>query len=131
MTNPKKNTKFLPPTTNQTNIMSEVENTIAATQGRFFSITFIKKDGSIRTINAKDRYESHIKGTGSPATDALKAQGYKFLFDRNQKRFFSYKPEKVVRIKCGGIDKHFPICKGMEATFPHVENWKQYAPITQ
>jgi hypothetical protein len=111
--------------------MSEVESAIEQTKGRFFSITFIKKDGSFRTINAKDRYESHIKGTGSPATDALKAQGYKFLFDRNQKRFFSYKPEKVVRIKCGGIDRHFPICKGMEATFPHVENWKQYAPITQ
>ena len=109
MTNPRKSSNFLPQPNNQTNIMSEVENTIAATQGRFFSITFIKKDGSFRTINAKDRYESHIKGTGSPATDALKAQGYKFLFDRNQKRFFSYKPEKVLRIKCGGIDKTFSV----------------------
>lgn len=89
--------------------MSEVENTIAATQGRFFSITFIKKDGSIRTINAKDRYQSHVKGVGSPATDALKAEGYKFLFDRNRKGFFSYKPEKVLRIKCGGIDKTFSV----------------------
>jgi hypothetical protein len=89
--------------------MSEIENTIAATKGRFFSITFIKKDGSIRTINAKDRYRSHVKGTGSPATDALKAEGYRFLFDRNRKGFFSYKPEKVLRIKCGGIDKTFSV----------------------
>jgi hypothetical protein len=87
--------------------MSEIENTIAATKGRFFSITFIKKDGSIRIINAKDRYRSHVKGTGSAATDALKSQGYKFLFDRNRKGFFSYKPEKVLRIKCGSIDKTF------------------------
>lgn len=89
--------------------MSEIENTIAATKGRFFSITFIKKDGSIRTINAKDRYNSHVKGIGSAATDALKSSGYKFLFDRNKKRFFSYKPEKVLSIKCGTIDKNFSV----------------------
>jgi hypothetical protein len=87
--------------------MSEIENTIAATKGRFFSITFVKKDGSIRTINAKDRYQSRVKGTGSASTDALKAAGYRFLFDRNRDGFFSYKPEKVLRIKCGGIDKTF------------------------
>jgi hypothetical protein len=89
--------------------MTEVEKTIADTKGRFFSITFVKKDGSIRTINAKDKYLRKIKGTGSAATDALKKEGYRFLYNRNKDMFFSFIPDKVLRIKCGKIDKKFSV----------------------
>jgi hypothetical protein len=80
---------------------------IDSTKGKFFSITFEKKDGTLRTINAKDRFTGLIKGTGSPATDALRQDGYMFAVDRNKKSFFCFKPEKVKHFKCGSIEKQF------------------------
>jgi len=85
----------------------EIAALIEATKGKFFSITFEKKDGTIRTINAKDRFDHLIKGTGSPATDALRQDGYMFAVNRNTKTFFSFKPEKVLRFKCGSVVKGF------------------------
>ncbi len=85
----------------------EIAALIEATKGKFFSITFAKKDGTIRTINAKDRFDHLIKGTGSPATEALRQEGYMFAVNRNTKTFFSFKPEKVLRFKCGSVEKGF------------------------
>lgn len=87
--------------------IQELESLILETKGRFFSITFEKKDGSIRTVNGKNRFNSLIKGTGSPATDALKAMGYKSFVDRNKKGWASALPEKVKAFKCGAIEKTF------------------------
>lgn len=88
---------------------SEIAALIDATKGKFFSLTFAKKDGTIRTINAKDRFTGLIKGTGSPATDALRQGGYMFAVDRNKNSYFCFKPEKVLALKCGKIDKEFSI----------------------
>ncbi len=85
----------------------EITALIKATKGKFFSLTFEKKDGSLRTINAKDRFTGLIKGTGSPATDALRQGGYMFAVDRNRNGYFCFKPEKVLLFKCGKIDKQF------------------------
>ena len=116
LTNSEKFANILPPTNNKQNktmqhtaTQSEIAQLIDATKGKFFSITFVKKDGSIRTINAKDRFTGLIKGTGSPATDALRQQGYMFAVDRNRNGYFSFKPEKVLALKCGKIDKEFSI----------------------
>ena len=84
-----------------------LQKPVEATKGKFFSLTFVKKDGTIRTINAKDRFTGLIKGTGSPATDALRQGGYMFAVDRNRNSYFCFKPEKVLLFKCGKIDKQF------------------------
>jgi hypothetical protein len=113
LTNFKKPLTLSPPTTNQINIMQnaptkeEITALIEATKGKFFSLTFVKKDGTIRTINAKDRFTGLVKGTGSPATDALRQDGYMFAVDRNRNGYFCFKPEKVLLFKCGKIDKQF------------------------
>lgn len=112
LTNSEKFANVLPPT-NKPNTMQhtptqeEIAALIDATKGKFFSLTFVKKDGSIRTINAKDRFTGLIKGTGSPATDALRQGGYMFAVDRNKNSYFCFKPEKVLALKCGKIDKEF------------------------
>ena len=114
LTNSEKFANILPPT-NKTNTMQntpteeEITALIDATKGKFFSLTFVKKDGTIRTINAKDRFTGLIKGTGSPATDALRQGGYMFAVDRNKNSYFCFKPEKVLALKCGKIDKEFSI----------------------
>lgn len=85
----------------------EIRNLIRETKGKFFSITFEKKDGTIRTINGKDKYLRLIRGGGSPATDALKAAGYVSAVNRNKETWFSFQPDSVVTFKCGKIEKTF------------------------
>ena len=93
--------------TKQKQAMENVKTLIAQTKGKFFSITFEKKDGTIRTINSKDKYFRLIKGTGSPATAALKSAGYVSAVNRNAETWFSFLPEKVKSFKCGAIEKTF------------------------
>ena len=91
----------------QDQIAKQIDSLIADTKGKFFSLKFIKKDGTVRTINGKDRYNRLVKGTGSPATDALKAKGYKNAVNRNNESWVSFMPEKVVEFKCGAVHKTF------------------------
>ena len=101
---------------NKNKTMQHIDQLIAQTKGKFFSITFEKKDGTRRTINGKDRYFSLIKGEENhPATQGLRAAGYKSAVDRNRGGWFSFQPEKVIEFKCGAIHKKFS-----SVTFPDV-----------
>jgi len=92
----------------QNKTMQTIDQLIEQTKGKFFSITFEKKDGTRRIVNGKDRYLRLIKGeTNHPATQGLKAAGYKSAVDRNKENWFSFQPEKVVEFKCGTIHKTF------------------------
>ena len=91
----------------QDQIEKQIDSLIAASKGKFFSLKFVKKDGSLKIINGKACYNRLVKGTGSPATDALKAQGYKNAVNRNSESWVSFKPEKVVEFKCGSVHKTF------------------------
>jgi hypothetical protein len=93
---------------NKKTMQQYIDTLIAQTKGKFFSITFEKKDGTRRTINGKDRYIRLVKGNANhPATQGLKAAGYKSAVDRNREGWFSFQPEKVVEFKCGAIHKKF------------------------
>jgi len=92
---------------NQDQIAKQIDSLIADTKGKFFRLTFIKKDGTLRTINGKDKYHRLVKGTGSPATKALKEQGYKNAVNRNGEGWVSFMPEKVVEFRCGAVHKTF------------------------
>lgn len=85
----------------------KIDALIEKTKGKFFTLKFIKKDGTVRIINGKDKYNRLIAGTGSPATDALKAKGYKNAVNRNRETWVSFMPEKVVEFKCGAIHETF------------------------
>jgi len=91
----------------QKQIAKQIDSLIAEAKGKFFTLKFIKKDGTLRVINAKDKYNRLIKGTGSPATKALKQKGYQNAVNRNLESWVSFMPEKVVEFKCGAIHKTF------------------------
>ena len=91
----------------QNQIEKQIDALIEKTKGKFFTLKFIKQDGTMRTINGKDKYNRLIVGTGSPATDALKAKGYKNAVNRNRETWVSFMPEKVVEFKCGAIHETF------------------------
>ena len=85
------------------NKQSEITALIESVKGKFFTLTFLKKDGTLRTINSKDKYNRLLKGGKSTCADA----GYKSLINRNKDSWFSVLPDKVVSFKCGKIQKNF------------------------
>ena len=85
----------------------EINNLISACKGKFFSITFETKDGHVRIINGKDKYQRLIRGTGSPAIRALRQAGYVSAVNRNKESWFSFQPDSVLTFKCGKIEKTF------------------------
>jgi hypothetical protein len=92
----------------QNKTMQNIDQLIEQTKGKFFSIKFQKKDGTVRTVNGKDRYLRLIKGeTNHPATQGLRAAGYKSAVNRNKEEWFSFQPEKVIEFKCGAVHKKF------------------------
>lgn len=84
-------------------MINQLDDLIASTKGKFFSITFTKKDGTSRTINGKNCYNRLVKGVGSPATDALKESGYASFVNRNRNGWVCAQKENVVTFKCGKI----------------------------
>jgi hypothetical protein len=84
-------------------LKNELDNLIAETKGKFFSITFVKKDGSVRVINGKDKYQRLLAGSNAPS-HAQKA-GYVSFVNRNKESWASAHPELVVHFKCGKMER--------------------------
>jgi hypothetical protein len=94
------------PQTKETNKMTptmqvELDNLIAETKGKFFSITFVKKDGSVRVINGKDKYQRLLKGGVNHVKDA----GYVPFVNRNTETWASAHKDAVVTFRCGKLVK--------------------------
>jgi hypothetical protein len=88
--------------------MKTIDTLIAEAKGKFFSITFEKKDGTLRTINGKDKYLRLIAGAVStPSIDGLRDAGYNSAVNRNREQWFSFQPEKVKAFKCGKVERTF------------------------
>jgi len=85
--------------------MKQLETLIAATKGKFFSITFTRNDGKVRVINGKDKYHRLLKG----GRNMVKQAGYLTAVNRNKEDWFSFKPDSVITFKCGAIEKTFVV----------------------
>lgn len=103
----KPNHKPIETNTVKNQIAQKIDALIQKSAGRFFTLKFEKLDGTIRVINSKNKYNRLIKGTGSPATDALKEKGFKSAVNRNSETWFSFLPEKAKEFKCGEIHEFF------------------------
>jgi hypothetical protein len=82
-------------------MQTELDNLIAETKGKFFSITFVKKDGSVRVINGKDKYQRLLKGGVNNVKDA----GYVPFVNRNTETWASAHKDAVVTFRCGKLVK--------------------------
>lgn len=82
-------------------MQTELDNLIAQTKGKFFSITFVKKDGTTRVINGKDKYQRLLNG----GTDTVRAAGYVPFVNRNTEKWASAHKDAVVTFRCGSLVK--------------------------
>ena len=80
---------------------TSLKELIKNTKGKFFSISFVKKDGTVRKINGKDFYRRLIAGTGE---NTVAAAGYDSFVNRNKESWACAKSENVVFFKCGKIE---------------------------
>jgi hypothetical protein len=100
--------RYILPRNKQTDIMTsnnELQELINKTKGRFFSITFIKADGTERVINGKDKYERLLKGGVSTVAGA----GYTSFVNRNKESWACAKPDSVLVFKCGKTLKNVKV----------------------
>lgn len=85
-------------------MQTELDNLIAQTKGKFFSITFVKKDGTVRVINGKDKYQRLLKG----GVNNVAAAGFVPFVNRNTETWASAHKDAVVTFRCGELVKQVP-----------------------
>ena len=73
---------------------------INASNGHFFTVTFIKKDGTIRTMNCRTGVRKHAKG-GSNGLDASK---FFTVFDVQRKAYRAINKDTVLAVRVGGVE---------------------------
>ena len=79
-----------------------LRNLIKATNGLFFSVTWVKKNGEERTMTVKDGVESKLalpKGQGSNNQEAY--DNLITLFDVQAGHYKSVNLDTVTKLKCG------------------------------
>ena len=96
-----KNYKYDLPDNKPKTMQTELDNLIAQTKGKFFSITFVKNDGTIRVINGKDKYQRLLKGGVNNIANA----GFVPFVNRNTETWASAHKNAVVTIRCGSLVK--------------------------
>lgn len=90
-------TRMMPTTTKVDLTVEDVINSIG---DKFFSLTFQKKDGTIRKMpKARFGVVKHTKGTGQKA----KTANLLTVYDMDAKDYRSFYTDKVISIKSRGV----------------------------
>ena len=91
------------------NKQNKLRKLIQETKGKFFSIKFVKKDGSLRVANGKDIYRRLLADESSPRAgkNTVRDAGFESFVDRNKESWIAAHDEKVVAFKCGKLEVNF------------------------
>ncbi len=81
------------------NTSDQIDSLIAQTKGKFFSLTFVKKDGSKRVVNGKDKYLRLLKGGDNNVSGA----GYVPFVDRNKGNWICAHKDSLITFRCGKL----------------------------
>lgn len=78
-----------------------IKNLLKTANGRFFGVTFVKKDGTLRTMNARTGVSSHIKGTG--ASRAGTNDNQLTVFDAQKRAYRTINLDTVKSLRINGV----------------------------
>ena len=79
---------------------NEMVKMIKSTKGKWFSCTFIKKDGSKRVMNGRIGCHKGIKGVGRK----FQKENLVTVFDAQAKEYRMINVDTMLTFKCGGFN---------------------------
>ena len=81
---------------------ADAKTLIKATKGKFFTVTFVKKDGTTRVMNARLGVKAYLKGGELPYDPASKGTyGLIPVFDIPKKAYRMINVDTITKIKIG------------------------------
>mgnify|MGYP003647859841 CR=1 FL=1 len=86
------------------NATKTAKNTTSAiTSGKFVTITFVKNDGSIRSINGRTGVTKHLKGGNISGLDSPGKIKYITIWDLKAKGYRNIRRDSILRINAEGF----------------------------
>ena len=82
----------------------DLSKVIECSEGRFFTVEFVKKDGSTRILNGRLGVEKYLKG-GDCTIDRTK---FVIVYDVQSKGYRAVNRETILSVKIDGVK----FCKG-------------------
>lgn len=73
---------------------------------RFFSVSFTKRDGSLRSLTGRLGVRKYIKGSGRPLPENLLLVWERVPKEELGGRYRSFYPESIILVKVGGKTYH-------------------------
>lgn len=77
----------------------KIADFIAKSKGKFITVLFVKKDGTIRTLNGRTGVTKHLKG-GTSTVDYSK---YLVVYDTVNAGYRSINRDTIVSVTCEGL----------------------------
>ena len=84
---------------------AKIEKLLNDHAGKVYTVTFLKKDGSTRMMNCRDRVVAHLRGGESTIKDKAHLHG---TFDMQEGDYRCFNLDTVSNLKVGGMDINFP-----------------------
>lgn len=75
-----------------------VKDLVKHTNGRFFSVDFVKKDGTLRHMVCRTNVTKHLRGGTKTTPNTVIT-----VFDVQKKQYRCFYPETVKKLKCGNL----------------------------
>ncbi len=79
--------------------LEQLQDIVINSDGKLFSASFIKQDGSTRDIVWRLGVKSYIKGTGKPSFTLKKDNPYQLVFDFQKSAYRVINMETLFKIK--------------------------------
>ncbi len=79
----------------------KIESIIKNTNGKFFVVEFIKKDGSIRKMICRLGVKKHLKGGNKTTPNNCIT-----VYDVINKGYRCFYPDTIINFKCGNVSYH-------------------------
>jgi hypothetical protein len=79
--------------------MKNLQKIIEKTAGRFFRATFVKKDGTVRSMTARTGVKTHLKGGERKYDDTL----YIGVYDVQSRGYRLINRSTLKEVKFGGV----------------------------
>jgi len=76
-----------------------IDQVLRATQGKFFTVAFTKKDGSVRVMNCRLGVTKHLKG----GTNNLNPHQYLTVYDMQAEGYRAVNLSTIISVTCGGL----------------------------